>query len=117
MVYGDGEQSRSFGNVYDVVDAIHRLSVTDEAVGELFNIGNDKEITIHGLAEMVKERAGSSSEIKVIPYEEAYKTPGFEDFRRRVPSLAKIGKAVGWEPSTSLQQTIDQIIEYYKERI
>lgn len=117
MVYGDGEQSRSFGNVYDVVDAIHRLSVKEEAVGELFNIGNDKEITIQGLAELVKERTGSSSEIKVIPYEEAYKTPGFEDFRRRVPSLAKIGKAVGWEPTTSLQQTIDQIIDYYKERI
>jgi UDP-glucose 4-epimerase len=117
MVYGDGEQSRSFGNVYDVVDAIYRLSNTEEAIGELYNIGNDKEITIHGLAELVRDRAGSKSEIKVIPYEEAYKTPGFEDFRRRVPSLAKIGKAVGWEPSTSLQQTIDQIIEYYKERI
>lgn len=117
MVYGDGEQSRSFGNVYDVVDAIHRLSNSDAAIGQLFNIGNDKEITIHALAELIKERTGSRSEIKVIPYEEAYKTPGFEDFRRRVPSLAKIGKAVGWEPTTPLQATIDQIIDYYKERI
>jgi UDP-glucose 4-epimerase len=116
MVYGDGEQSRSFGNVYDVVDAIHRLSNNDTAVGELFNIGNDQEITIRQLAELVKERSGSASEIQVIPYEEAYKTPGFEDFRRRVPSLAKIGKAVGWEPSTALPQTIDQIIAYYKEQ-
>ena len=64
---------------------------------------------------MVKERTGSNSEIQIISYEQAYKTPGFEDFRRRVPSLAKISKAVGWEPSTPLPQTIDQIIEYYRE--
>jgi len=115
QVYGDGEQSRSFGNVYDIVDAIHRLSETEEAIGELFNIGNNQEVTILELAQMVKDRTGSDSEIQVIPYEQAYKTPGFEDFRRRVPSIAKIGKAVGWEPSTPLPQTIDQIIEYYRE--
>lgn len=115
QVYGDGEQSRSFGNVYDIVDAIYRLGENDDAIGELFNIGNNQEISILDLAKMVKERAGSDSEIQLIPYEEAYKTPGFEDFRRRVPSLDKIGKAVGWEPTTALPQTIDQIIEYYQE--
>lgn len=115
QVYGDGEQSRSFGNVYDIVDAIYRLSETEEAIGELFNIGNNQEVTILELAQMVKERSNSSSEIQIIPYEQAYKTPGFEDFRRRVPSIDKIGKVVGWEPSTPLPQTIDQIIEYYRE--
>jgi len=115
QVYGDGDQSRCFGNVYDIVDAIHRLSEHDEAVGELFNIGNTEEISILGLAELVKERTGSASEIQVIPYEKAYQTPGFEDFRRRVPSIDKIGKAVGWEPQTSLTTTIDQIIAYYRE--
>lgn len=117
LVYGDGAQSRSFGNVTDIVDAIYRLSLNDEAVGELFNIGNNQEITILELAQLIKERVGSSSEIKVIPYEEAYKTPGFEDFRRRVPSIDKIGSIIGWEPTTNLADTIDQIIDYYREKM
>lgn len=115
QVYGDGDQSRCFGNVYDIVDAIYRLSTDDNAIGELFNIGNTEEISILGLAQLVKERTGSASEIQVIPYEQAYQAPGFEDFRRRVPSIDKIGKAVGWEPKTSLTTTIDQIIAYYRE--
>jgi len=115
QVYGDGEQSRSFGNVYDIVDAIYRLSLSEEAIGELYNIGNNQEITILELAKLVKERTGSDSEIKVISYDEAYKTPGFEDFRRRVPGIDKIGNAVGWQPSTDLTATIDQIIDYYRE--
>ena len=117
MVYGDGGQSRSFGNVHDIVDAIYRLSLSEEAVGELFNIGNNQEITILELAQLIKERTGSSSEIQVIPYEEAYTTPGFEDFRRRVPSIDKIGDTVGWEPTTNLSETIDQIIDYYREKM
>ncbi|GAB5493150.1 MAG: NAD-dependent epimerase/dehydratase family protein [Phototrophicaceae bacterium] len=117
MVYGDGGQSRSFGNVHDIVDAIYRLSLSEEAVGELFNIGNNQEITILELAQLIKERTGSSSEIQVIPYEEAYTTPGFEDFRRRVPSIDKIGDTVGWEPRTNLSETIDQIIDYYREKM
>lgn len=113
-VYGDGEQSRCFGNVFDVVDAIQRLAETDNSVGELFNIGSDEEITILGLAERVKARADSDSPIQLIPYDEAY-APGFEDFRRRVPNLAKIGRVTGWEPTTSLDTTIDQIIQYHQE--
>jgi UDP-glucose 4-epimerase len=117
QVYGDGKQSRCFGNVHDVVDGIYRLSVTDSAVGELFNIGATEEISILGLAERVRERAGSVSEIKVIPYDEAYKDPGYEDFMRRVPSIDKIGRVVGWEPTTPLNDTIDQIIAYYRENV
>lgn len=116
QVYGDGGQSRCFGNVFDMVDAIHRLSIREEAVGELFNIGNNQEITIFELAQLVKARAGSESEIKLIPYEKAYTTPGFEDFRRRVPGIDKIGDMVGWKPTTNLEETIDQIIEYYREK-
>jgi UDP-glucose 4-epimerase len=115
QVYGDGKQSRCFGNVHDIVDAIYRLSITDEAIGELFNIGSSEEISILGLAQLVKERSGSTSEIEVISYDEAYKDPGFEDFMRRVPSIDKIGRVVGWEPTTSLDDTIDQIIQYYRE--
>jgi UDP-glucose 4-epimerase len=112
-VYGDGQQSRCFGNVFDVVDAIYRLGETDSAIGELFNIGSSEEITIQGLAERVIERADSASQIKFIPYDEAY-APGFEDFRRRVPSIEKIERFTGWKPSTPLNETIDQIIAYYR---
>jgi UDP-glucose 4-epimerase len=116
QVYGDGQQQRCFANVYDIVDAIYRLSVTDSTIGELFNIGANDEVTILELAERVRERAGSSCEIRLVPYEEAYKSSDFEDFRRRVPSIEKIGTFVGWEPMTPLNQTLDQIIAYYRER-
>lgn len=114
QVYGDGAQSRCFGNVSDVVDAIARLTEVPDAVGQVFNIGSDEEITIFELAERVRDRCGSQSEIKLIPYEDAYE-PGFEDFRRRVPSVEKIHSVTGWLPSTPLNTTIDQIIAYYKE--
>lgn len=113
QVYGDGEQQRCFGNVYDVVKAIHGLSEADETIGELYNIGSNEEVSIMQLAERVRDRADSASEIQLIPYDEAYSRPGFEDFRRRVPSIDKINSAIGWQPSTPLDQTIDQIIEYY----
>jgi UDP-glucose 4-epimerase len=113
QVYGDGEQQRCFGNVRDAVDAIYRLSETDSAIGELFNIGNTEEVSILQLAERVIERTDSASEIKLIPYDEAY-APGFEDFRRRVPSIEKIQRVTGWSPTTSLNETIDQIVAYYR---
>lgn len=116
QVYGDGAQSRCFGNVHDVVDAIQRLADVPEALGQVFNIGSDEEITILQLAERVRERAHSQSEIQLIPYEEAYE-PGFEDFRRRVPDVSKLNQYTGWKPTTTLNETIDQIIDYYKERV
>ena len=113
-VYGDGEQSRCFCNVRDVVGAIHGLSESSSAVGNVFNIGSTEEVSILQLAERVRTRAKSSSEIQFVPYDQAYEA-GFEDFRRRVPSLAKIQAAIEWEPTTSLDETIDQIITYYQE--
>ncbi|MDZ4770164.1 MAG: GDP-mannose 4,6-dehydratase [Chloroflexota bacterium] len=113
-VYGDGEQQRCFGNVNDVVTAIAALADVDGAVGQVFNIGSDEEISIVGLAERVKARTGSASPITFIPYEEAYET-GFEDFRRRVPSLDKIKRVIDWQPTTPLDQTIDQIIAYHRK--
>jgi len=113
-VYGDGQQSRCFGNVKDVVDAIHKLSEEPTAIGELFNIGTNEEISIYDLAQRVRERSGSSSEISLIPYEKAY-GEGFEDFRRRVPSLEKIIQTIEWKPTTPLDDTIDQIINYYRQ--
>jgi len=116
QVYGDGGQQRCFGNVFDVLDAIHRLSEAEGADGQVFNIGSDEEISILALAERIRDRADSASEIKLIPYDQAYE-PGFEDFRRRVPSLAKINGITGWRPTTGLDATIDQIIAYEKEQM
>lgn len=114
QVYGDGQQSRCFGNVHDVVDAIVRLGQSDAANGQVFNIGSNEEITIHDLALHVKERTGSHSEIELIPYDQAYEA-GFEDMRRRVPDISKIKSVTGWQPTTPLDTTIDQIIEYLKK--
>ncbi len=116
MVYGDGQQQRCFCNVRDVVQAIHDLSDTPAAIGEVFNVGSAEEITIAGLAERVRERSGSGSEIRLISYEEAYEA-GFEDFRRRVPSLDKIRHTIEWEPTTTLDDTIDQMIAYQREEL
>lgn len=113
-VYGDGQQQRCFCNVQDVVEAIHDLAEAPAAVGQVFNIGSSDEISIMDLAQRVRQRAGSTSEIQLIPYEKAYEA-GFEDFRRRVPSLDKIKQIVEWEPTTPLDVTIDQIIAYQKE--
>jgi UDP-glucose 4-epimerase len=113
QVYGDGQQSRCFANVYDVVDAIALLGRSDGASGEVFNIGTNEEVTILELAERVKTRANSASEIVLVPYDQAYEK-GFEDMRRRVPDIGKIHAAVNWQPTTPLDTTIDQIIDFYQ---
>ncbi len=116
QVYGDGEQQRCFANVNDVVDAVIRLGEADSANGEVFNIGSNEEVSIRQLAERVIARTGSTSEIKLIPYDQAYEA-GFEDMRRRVPDVSKIKRVTGWEPTTPLDVTIDQIIAYQKTRL
>ncbi len=115
QVYGDGQQQRCFCNVSDTVEAVYRLAQTPDAVGKVFNIGNTEEISMLDLAQKVRDRAGSQSEIRLIPYEQAYE-PGFEDFRRRVPDISRIAQYTGWEPVLTLDTTIDQIIEYYREQ-
>ena len=117
QVYGDGQQQRCFGNVYDVVAAIQSLAENDGAIGELYNIGSDEEISILELARRIRDRADSASEIEIVPYDQAYQQPGFEDFRRRVPCIKKIREAIGWQPTTSLNETIDQIIAFYQSEM
>jgi len=114
-VYGTGEQSRCFGYVGDVVEAIIRLVQSEAAVGEVVNIGNDNEITIRDLALLVKARTGSSSELKFIPYDEAYEV-GFEDMARRVPCVDKLVRLTNFRPSTPLINTIDKVIAYHVGR-
>lgn len=116
LVYGDGQQQRCFGNVHDIVEAIHALSESAGAIGQVFNIGSTEEISIAELAAKVKARAGSDSEIRFVPYEEAYEV-GFEDFRRRVPALEKIRHTIEWEPTTTLDETIEQMIAYQREEL
>jgi UDP-glucose 4-epimerase len=112
-VYGDGTQTRCFCNVKDTVRAVIGLAAAPQAVGEVFNVGAQEEITIRALAERIKARTGSASEIVQIPYDQAYEK-GFEDMLRRVPSIEKIRAAIGWGPTIGLDQTLDEVIGYFK---
>ncbi len=112
-VYGDGQQTRCFCNVKDAVRAVMGLSREPRAVGEIFNIGSNEEVTILQLAQRIVTRAGSQSEIQFIPYDKAYEA-GFEDMRRRVPAIDKIKAAIGWRPTIPLDQTLDEVIAQFR---
>lgn len=114
-VYGDGTQTRTFTYVGDVVEAIVSLLDCSRCAGEVVNIGGDEEISIIELAEKIKEKTRSNSEIRIIPYEEAYGRD-FEDMMRRVPSLEKLESMIGVVPSTSLDEILDITIEYFRSR-
>ncbi len=109
-VYGDGRQSRCFAHVRDVVGALVGLMDEPRARGQVFNVGNDEEVSILQLAERVRALAGSSSPIRLIPYNEAY-TAGFEDMLRRVPDLGKIRRLIGYRPTRNLDQILADVIE------
>jgi UDP-glucose 4-epimerase len=108
-VFGDGTQSRSFTYVGDVVRAVVALINEPRAVGQVFNIGNGREISIGELASRVKQIAGSSSPIVKIPYDQAYEA-GFEDMPRRVPDISKIRALVGYEPTVELDDILVRVI-------
>lgn len=109
-VFGDGTQSRSFTYVGDVVKAMVALMKEPRAVGQVFNIGNGKEISIGDLAVRIKTLTGSSSPIVKVPYDEAYEA-GFEDMPRRVPDISKIRGLVGYEPAVDLDEILTRVIE------
>ena len=113
-VFGDGTQSRSFTYVGDVVRAMVALIDEPRAIGQVFNIGNGKEITIGELAEKVKKMTGSSSEIVMVPYEKAYEA-GFEDMPRRVPDIGRIQALVGYRPTVELDETLTRVIEHFRQ--
>ena len=115
-VYGDGQQTRCFADVADVVRAIIALARHPEAVGQVFNIGSTEEIAILELARRVKRLTGSSSEIVFVPYEQAY-GEGFEDMRRRVPDLSKISRLIGYRPEIGLEETIRRVIAYHRTQM
>ncbi len=113
-VFGDGTQQRCFGHVLDVVEGLSKLLETPECFGQVINLGNDEEVSILGLAERAIELTGGKSEIRYIPYEEAY-GDGFEDMRRRVPGLEKARKLVGYQPTRSLNDIINDVMAEYRK--
>ncbi|WP_165072397.1 GDP-mannose 4,6-dehydratase [Paludisphaera rhizosphaerae] len=113
-IHGDGDQSRCFTDVSDVVAALVGLMDHPGAVGEVYNVGSNEEVTIRQLAERVLKLTGSSSEIVHIPYEQAY-GDGFEDMPRRVPDIAKIHALIGYQPKKSLDQILEGVIAYFRD--
>ena len=110
-VYGDGKQSRCFLHVKNVVTALTKLMNNEKAVGNVFNIGSQEEITIEELAKKIIKITKSSSKIVYIPYDKAYEE-GFEDMQRRVPDTAKAKAAIGFRPTIDLEGIIKDVIEY-----
>src|SRR5436305_812697 len=114
-VFGDGKQSRCFGYVGDVVGALIKLMDHTEAVGQVFNIGSNEEVTILELAKRVKELTSSESEITFVPYDEAYEE-GFEDMPRRVPDISKINQLVGYVPRMTLDGILKSVVDFHSGR-
>lgn len=115
-VFGDGKQTRCFCHVHDTVLALEALlALPDSTSGEIYNVGSSEEVSINALAETVCARAGSNSEIRHIPYNEAY-APGFEDMRRRVPDTSKLYDAIQWKPRNDLTKILDDVIEHESAR-
>jgi UDP-glucose 4-epimerase len=110
-VFGDGTQTRCFAHVDDTVEALTRLLGCDDAAGRVFNIGNDAEISILGLARRVIARSGSDSDVRFVPYTEAY-DEGFEELGRRKPDTRLVHQLTGWAPERGVDDAIDDVIRY-----
>jgi len=113
-IYGDGNQTRCFAHVSDVVDAVMALAFAGNTIGKVINIGNDFEISINDLAQKIIEVTGSKSRIIYVPYSEAY-GDGFEDMERRVPNIDLINQLVGWKPRRDLSRMIEDISSEMKK--
>jgi len=115
-VHGDGNQQRCFGHVYDIVEGLTKAIETPECFGQVINFGNDEEISIKGLAEKAIAMTGSTSEIKYLSYDEVY-GEGFEDMQRRVPSLEKAKRLVGYQPTRTLEDIINDVANQFREEL
>jgi len=115
-VHGDGQQQRSFCHVQDTVAALLALLETPEAAGNVYNVGAPNEITMEQLAKEVMVRTDSTSELRLIPYEQAY-GDGFEDMERRVPDITRIRRLTGWSPTRSLDDILNDVIAYERRRV
>ncbi len=113
-IFGNGEQTRCFAHVYDVIDAVIAIAFTENTVGKVINIGNNFEISINELAKKIIDQIRSKSEIMYVPYEVAY-GDGFEDMERRVPNIDLINQLVGWKPKRDLTTIIHDISREMKK--
>src|SRR4051794_25479571 len=111
-VYGDGTQRRVFCHIKDVVLALAELMRREDTYGSIYNIGGVEEISMSDLADRVRARTGSGSEVVTVPYDEAYE-PGFEDMVRRVPDTSRIQREIGWRPSLTLDDIIGDVVEHH----
>jgi UDP-glucose 4-epimerase len=116
LVFGDGQQSRCFSAVHDVVRGALMLMDSADAEGEVFNVGSDEEVTVLELAQRIKRLCHSDSAIEFVPYEQVYGR-SFEDMRRRVPDLRKIRRYVGYRPQVSLDRLLELTIRDHCEQI
>jgi UDP-glucose 4-epimerase len=112
-VFGNGSQRRCFSHVKDNVRALADLMATENAYGQVFNLGTDEETTILALAQRVRSMTGTKSAIVHVPYDEAYGV-GFEDMQCRVPSIQKVREYIDWKPTADLDQIIGDVIEYFR---
>lgn len=115
-VFGDGNQTRCFCHVSDTVQAVLLVMDSEKSIGQVFNVGNDQQISIMELAKKVINIAGSSSTIATLPYLEAY-ARGFEDMLRRVPDISKIKKSLGWSPKIGLDQMIQDVVDFQSSKL
>jgi UDP-glucose 4-epimerase len=115
-VFGDGRQTRSFTYVGDVVDALTKLINEPAAIGQIVNIGNPEEVSILDLAARIKKLTGSSSEITLTPYDQAYEA-GFEDMPRRVPDISKAMKLIGFSPRLVLDEILVEVIKHFRKEL
>ena len=113
-IYGTGEQTRCFGHVADIVEALIRVASTDKTIGTVVNIGNPEEISINDLAKKIIEITGSTSTVVHLSYEEAYAS-GFEDMERRVPNINRIRELTGWKPTRNLETIIKDLADHLQK--
>ena len=115
-IHGDGNQQRCFGHVYDVIEGLTKAIETPACFGQVINFGNDEEISIKGLAEKAIAMTGSKSELRYLTYDEVY-GEGFEDMHRRVPSLEKAKRLVGYQATRTLSDIINDVAEQFREEL
>ena len=112
-IYGDGTQTRCFGHIFDVIEGLVKVAFSEKTIGEVVNIGNNKEISILDLAKRIIEKTNSKSQIKFVDYKDAY-GEGFEDMERRVPNIQRILELTGWQPQRDLDQIIEDVAEFQR---
>ena len=115
-VHGDGQHTRCFGHVADIVPALAELVSRSGAYGKVFNLGSNREVSIQQLAELIVKMTGSKSDITYIPYEEAY-SAGFEDMQRRVPDITRVSNLIGFRPTKTLEDIIQDVIRDQEQQL